>query len=136
MCELPWHSMEAASGSESTFTWEMWKFSHELGTCRCTYTGMSRTQDHHENCTCGISTEISCTTGMFATLGMDRIWGTRIRISGLRELVAADHRNVDAKNSLLHSLHCGCLLCVVVVVCCCVLWLLWLLWLFLLLLNG
>ena len=25
-CELPWHSMEAASGSESTFTYKMRKF--------------------------------------------------------------------------------------------------------------
>ena len=37
--------------------------------------------------------------------------GHWIRTSALRELVAADHRDVDTKNSLLRSLHCGHPLC-------------------------
>ena len=33
--------------------------------------------------------------------------GHWIQTSGLRELIAADNKDVDAKNSFLHSLTCG-----------------------------
>ena len=100
---------------------ENMKIHQKRGTCRCTYTGMSTTAQNP------ITAPVVTTTGKSppcprtAPVEYDEnLWHNRNVHHSEDELnlgqdsnlwtagtVAADHRDVDAKNSLLHSLHCG-----------------------------
>ena len=91
----------------------------KASTCRCTHTGMSTTAQNTKNCTCRRN------NGQISTLSKNCTCGIRRNLLHNRNVhhsedelnlgqdsnlwtagtVAADHRDIDAKNSLLHSLH-------------------------------